>query len=53
MLGKSEKYYLQQFKDSGDILCEGCSAHPEEDLVKMAQRASEHVLLCETRGVLR
>lgn len=53
MLGKSEKYYLQQFKDSGDILCEGCSAHSEEDLVKMAQRASEHVLLCETRGVLR
>lgn len=51
MLGKSERYYLQQFKDSGDILCEGCSAHPEEDLIKMAERASEHVLLCETRGV--
>ncbi len=53
MLGKSEKYYLQQFKDSGDILCEGCSAHPEKDLIKMAERASEHVLLCETRGVSR
>lgn len=53
MLGKSEKYYLQQFKDSGDILCEGCSAHPEETLMKMAERASEFVLLCETRGVSR
>ncbi len=51
MLGKNEKYYLQQFKDSGDILCEGCSAHPEEDLIKMAEKASEFVLLCETRGV--
>lgn len=51
MLGKSEKYYLQQFKDSGDILCEGCSAHPEEMLIKMAETASEYVLLCETRGV--
>lgn len=51
MLGKSEKYYLQQFKDSGDILCEGCSAHPEEELIRMAQRAAEYVLLCETRGV--
>lgn len=51
MLGKSEKYYLQQFKDSGDILCEGCSAHPEEMLIKTAEAASEYVLLCETRGV--
>jgi len=51
MLGKSEKYYLQQFKDSGDILCEGCSAHPEDTLAKMAERASEFVLSCETRGV--
>ncbi len=53
MLGRSEKYYLQQFKDSGDILCEGCSAHPEEDLIKMAEEAAEFVLLCETRGVLQ
>ena len=51
MLGKGEKYYLQQFKDSGNILCEGYSAHPEEVLIKMAEKASEYVLLCETRGV--
>ena len=51
MLGKGEKYYLQQFKDSGDILCDGCSAHPEDVLIGMAEKASEYVLLCETRGV--
>ena len=51
LLGEKEKYYLQQFKDSGDILCEGCSAHCEEDLIKMAETASRYVLLCETRGV--
>jgi pyruvate formate lyase activating enzyme len=51
MLGKSEKYYLQQFKDSGDILCEGCSAHREELLSEIAEKASEFVLLCETRGI--
>lgn len=53
MLGKGEKYYLQQFKDSGDILCEGCSAHPEETIIKMAEEAARFVLLCETRGVSR
>ncbi len=51
LLGRSEKYYLQQFKDSGDILCDGCSPHPEDVLIKMAEKASSYVLLCETRGV--
>lgn len=51
MLGKTEKYFLQQFKDSGDILCEGCSAHPDSVLYDMAEKAREYVLLCETRGV--
>lgn len=51
MLGKNEKYYLQQFKDSGDILCEGCSAHPDSVLCDMAEKAQEYVFLCETRGI--
>lgn len=50
-LGKTEKYYLQQFKDSGDILCEGMSAHSDEVLKNMAKAASGYVLLCETRGI--
>ena len=51
MLGKNEKYYLQQFKDSGDILCAGCSAHPDSVLCDMAEKAQEYVFLCETRGI--
>lgn len=51
MLGKTEKYYLQQFKDSGDILCEGISSHSEETLREMASAAAEFVFLCETRGI--
>lgn len=51
MLGKNEKYFLQQFKDSGDILCAGCSAHPDSVLCDMAEKAQEYVFLCETRGI--
>lgn len=51
-LGKGEKYYLQQFMDSGNILCEGCSAHPDEVLRAMASEAKKYVRLCETRGIL-
>ncbi len=50
-LGKNEKYYLQQFKDSGEILSEGICAHGEDMLRRTAERAAEHVLLCETRGI--
>ena len=50
-LGKAEKYYLQQFKDSGDILCEGYSAHSAETLHRMMEIAQKYVLLCETRGI--
>ncbi len=51
LLGKTERLYLQQFKDSGNILCEGCLAHPDAALRDMAQMASEYVFLCETRGI--
>lgn len=51
LLGKEEKYYLQQYKDSGDILSEGCSAHPDAVLFSMAENARKYVLLCETRGI--
>ncbi|MBR3767807.1 MAG: anaerobic ribonucleoside-triphosphate reductase activating protein [Clostridia bacterium] len=50
-LGKTEKYYLQCFKDSGDILSEGCSAPDSEMLKSAAEKAKEYVLLCETRGI--
>ena len=50
-LGRNEKYYLQQFKDSGDILCEGYSAHTADTLHRMMEIAQKYVLLCETRGI--
>lgn len=51
MLGKEENYFLQQFKDSGDILCENVSAHPDETVFMMAEKAREYVKSCETRGI--
>lgn len=50
-LGKEEKYYLQQFRDSGEILCDGQSPHPDEVLREFALAAQKFVLLCETRGI--
>lgn len=50
-LGKTEKYFLQCFKDSGNILSDGCSAVPHEALKSMAEKAGEFVNLCETRGI--
>ena len=50
-LGSSEKYYLQQFRDSGDILCDGYSAHTADTLHRMTEIAQKYVLLCETRGI--
>lgn len=50
-LGKNEKYYLQQFRDSGDILSDGITAPEEKTLREWAAAAGEFVLLCETRGI--
>ena len=50
-LGATEKYYIQCFKDSGDILCDGCSAPSEEMLRSASEKAQKYVLLCETRGI--
>ena len=45
------RYYLQQFKDSG-ILDEGaCSAHPEEVLFEMRDRAAKYIPEVGVRGI--
>lgn len=47
----AKKYYLQQFKDSG-ILAEGsCSAHDEETLFEMRDRARKYIPTVEIRGI--
>ncbi len=50
-LGEGENYFLQSFKDSGDILCPGLSAHDENELISMAVAAGKYVKHCETRGI--
>ena len=50
-LGENEKYFLQCFKDSGDILGDGCSAYAPDELKDMAEKAQKYVKLCETRGI--
>lgn len=47
----AKRWYLQQFVDSGEILCSGLSAPSEEKLVKMQQKACDLGLKCQIRGM--
>ena len=47
----AKRYFLQAFKDSGEILSGGCSGCTEDELREMARRAAPCVELCELRGV--
>ena len=47
----AKRYFLQSFKDSGDLICPDYSAHSEETLREMVGVASSFVDLCELRGV--
>lgn len=47
----AKNYYLQSFKDSGDILKPGLSAHDKSILEDMRTAALEYVCNCELRGI--
>ncbi len=47
----AEKWFLQCFKDSGDLLGEGLSAPSREILDKMRESALTFVKKCEIRGI--
>ncbi len=47
----AKRYFLQAFRDSGELLSGGCSGCAEEELREMARRAAPYVGLCELRGV--
>ncbi len=47
----AKRYFLQAFKDSGELLADGCSGCAEEELREMVRRAAPYVELCELRGV--
>ncbi len=45
------KYFLQNFVDSGDLICENMSAVSRDELYKMQQKAQEFVVNTEIRGI--
>lgn len=47
----ARRYYLQCFKDSGDLICDGWSAHTPETMEEMRRIAAEQGIPTELRGV--
>jgi pyruvate formate lyase activating enzyme len=48
----AREYYLQQFKDSGDVLdIQGLGPYGKEDMQKLAEAAAEYVPCVHLRGV--
>lgn len=47
----AERFYLQSFKDSGDLIGEGYTAHCAEMLEEMKDIALRYVKVCEIRGI--
>ena len=47
----AQKYFLQAFKDSGDLICPDFSAHTEQIMRDMCRLAAQYVDLCEVRGI--
>ena len=44
-------YFLQAYRDSGDILKGGCSRHTDQELHELLAAAREYVPCTELRGV--
>ena len=47
----AKRYFLQAFRDSGNLIAGGCSGCSDEEMREMAGRAAPYVELCRTRGV--
>ena len=45
------KYYLQSFKDSGDLIEDGFSAYSEEEMRELLAIAQKHIPSAELRGI--
>ena len=50
-IGGAKRYFLQAFKDSGELISGGCTGCSPEEMHEMADRARPYVALCEVRGV--
>ena len=51
MIEGAEQYYLQCFKDSGEILAEGYTAHDKDTMEQMLDAVRPYVKKCELRGI--
>ncbi len=50
MLGGEEAFFLQAFKDSGDLLGEGCAAFSNEEMHEMLKIAQQYIPQTALRG---
>lgn len=50
-LSGCEKYFLQQFVDSGDVICDGMSAYSAEEMSEIKDVVAEYIPSVELRGV--
>ena len=48
---RAEKYYLQGFKDSGDLIENGYSAYSDTEMAELLQIAKEYIPNAELRGI--
>ena len=51
LISGAENYYLQSFKDSGDLICPEYSAHSEETMHDMLSAVKPYVKNAELRGI--
>jgi pyruvate formate lyase activating enzyme len=49
-LSGDESFFLQTFEDSGDTVCDGCSAHSSEDMKKFLEILKKKVPNAALRG---
>ncbi len=50
MLAGEEKYFLQTFKDSGNLLCSGFDAFSHTEMAAMLATVKQYILAAELRG---
>lgn len=51
LISGAQNYYLQSFKDSGDLICPEYSAHSEETMHDMLSAVKPYVKNAELRGI--
>ena len=50
MIAGAEKYFLQGFIDSGDLIAEGFSGYDENEMKNLLKTAKKYIPSAELRG---